>query len=65
MVSRFGISTEGEVSVNVECASGAQCEIMTRPFEEKLGTVATKEYKDSYYIEESSDQVTDVENEII
>jgi hypothetical protein len=58
---RFEINANGEVSVNVECATGSQCENMTRPFEENLGAVAKKEYKDSYFAEVSSDQSMEIE----
>jgi hypothetical protein len=60
---RFDINSEGEVSVNVECVVGAQCETMTRPFEENLGQVAKKNYKDSYYVETSEEQNTGIGDE--
>jgi hypothetical protein len=46
---RFDISPDGEVSVNVECATGTECERLTQPFEESLGMVSKKEYKDAYF----------------
>lgn len=55
MVAKIGftISPEGEVSVNVNCATGDQCDRLTQPFEEVLGTVQSKKYKDEYYQTES------------
>lgn len=46
---RFTVSPEGQIAVNVEGATGAECERMTRDFEAALGTVVQREYKDSYY----------------
>lgn len=54
---RFFIGEDGEVRVSVEGASGQQCEQLSAPFEEALGTVAAREYKDSYYANESSADV--------
>lgn len=58
---RFQISPEGEVSVNVECAVGKKCETLTRPFEEKIGIVTQKEYKDEFYAETETTQMNEVE----
>lgn len=46
---KFVINDEGEVTISVEGAQGAECEKMSAPFEAALGKVEKKEYKDSYF----------------
>lgn len=53
---RFFIDEDGEVQVSVEGASGQACEKLSAPFEEALGTVAAREYKDSYFADETTTQ---------
>ena len=48
---KFHISSEGEISLDVEGTVGAQCEDLTAPFEKILGTTGRRERKDSYYAE--------------
>lgn len=56
----FKISADGEVNLSVDGAQGASCEDMTRPFEEVIGKVSAREYKDSYYAttEENQEQTS-------
>lgn len=61
---KFQISSTGEVSLSVEGAVGAECEAFSQPFEQELGIVAKKEYKDSFYQEpQNSESVTQGEGE--
>ena len=61
---KFQISPTGEVNLSVEGAVGAECEALSRPFEQELGIVAKKEYKDSFYQEAvSTESVTQGEGE--
>ena len=53
---RFVIDENGEVQVSVEGATGKDCERMTAPFEEVLGAVAARDYKDSYYAAVEAEQ---------
>ena len=46
---KFTISPDGEVQLDVQGAVGAECDTLTEPFENKLGTVARKDRKDTYY----------------
>jgi hypothetical protein len=54
---RFTIDAQGEVQVDVEGAVGAECDSLTSPFEERLGIVARKDRKDSYFQTEESTQI--------
>jgi len=51
----FHVSSDGEVSLSVDGAKGSSCEGLTKPFEQVIGTVATKEFKDAYF-QNSEDQ---------
>lgn len=53
---KFVIDEDGEVRVSVEGVSGNECEKLSAPFEAALGTVAAREYKDSYYAENATEQ---------
>jgi hypothetical protein len=53
---RFVIDENGEVQLSVEGATGGECEALSAPFEAALGTVAAREYKDSYYVAAESEQ---------
>lgn len=48
---KFNISNTGEVSLAVEGTSGAECDSLTQPFENRLGTLSNKTYTDAYYHE--------------
>lgn len=48
---KFNISSTGEVNLSVEGVQGSSCEELSRPFEEVLGKVGSRELKDSYYQE--------------
>lgn len=45
----FVIDADGEVSLEVEGAKGTECEELSKPFEEFLGSVEQKTFKDAYY----------------
>jgi len=46
---KFTVDAHGQVSVSVEGAVGAECDQMTAPFEEALGTVSKKVRKDAFF----------------
>lgn len=46
---KFIVDENGQVSVSVEGAVGAECDQMTAPFEEALGTISKKTRKDAFY----------------
>lgn len=46
---KFNVDEHGQVSVSVEGAVGTECDALTAPFEEALGTVSKKTRKDAYY----------------
>lgn len=46
---RFTIDANGGVKLDVEGAIGKECDDLTRDFESRLGFVASKERKDSFY----------------
>jgi len=52
---RFTIDAQGEVHLDVQGAVGGECDALTQPFEAKLGLVAAKERKDSYFATEQTD----------
>ncbi len=52
----FKIDAEGEVSMEVRGASGSSCDAFTAPFEEMLGTVASKDRKAEFYANENEEQ---------
>lgn len=45
----FSIDADGNVELSIEGAVGDECESMSRPFEEELGILTSRNYKDSYY----------------
>jgi len=45
----FKISKTGEVTVEVTGAVGSECDDLTRPFEQKLGDLRSKQLKEVYY----------------
>ena len=53
----FTINDEGEISMEVKGAVGASCDEFTAPFENELGTVATKERKSEFYATEVTEDV--------
>ena len=46
---RFKINDEGEISLEVIGAQGAECDDLTAPFEESLGVIAKKTRKEAYF----------------
>lgn len=53
---KFKIDAEGEVTVEVEGAVGAECDLMTEPFEERLGVISEKNRKQEYFQDEQNYQ---------
>jgi len=47
------IKPGGDVKIDVECVTGAQCQDLTKLIEERLGNVKSEELKDEFYQEES------------
>jgi hypothetical protein len=64
---KFKISPDGEISLGVEGAVGRECETFSKPFEQRLGSIAKRDYKDAYYQENNQEeglrQNIDSENE--
>jgi hypothetical protein len=60
---KFKIDSQGEVRLDVSGAEGADCEDLTKPFEQVLGSVLERSYKDSYYIENTENQSVTGEND--
>jgi len=48
----FKINPDGSTEMKVEGVAGASCEEFSRPFEEALGEVTTRERTDDYWKEE-------------
>ncbi|MBY0371272.1 DUF2997 domain-containing protein [bacterium] len=46
---RFTIDAQGEVHLDVQGTVGAECDALTAPFEDKLGIVASKQRKDTFF----------------
>lgn len=53
---KFTVSKEGKVELEVLGGAGQECLTLTKPFEEKLGTISERSYKDSFY--ENTDKST-------
>ncbi len=54
---RFTISADGEVKLDVQGTVGAECDALTAPFEARLGTLSSKQRKDSYFSAEEQSSV--------
>ena len=48
---KFKINNSGEVEVSVDGATGNECEALTADFENRLGPIAQRTFKESYYQE--------------
>lgn len=46
---KFVISADGEITIDVKGAVGAECDTLTAPFEESLGLVQSKERKPAFF----------------
>ena len=58
---KFTVDNDGQVSISVEGAVGSECDAMTAPFEEALGTISKKERKDAYYLTQQEENDLKVE----
>ena len=59
---KFTIAQDGTATEEVQGAESKQCLDITRPFEEALGTVSTREYKPEYYVSLQQNQDQDLSN---
>lgn len=58
----FTIDPQGEVQVSVQGASGKHCEDLTKPFENVLGRVESRTYKDEYFAQDHTEIDVSVED---
>ena len=60
---KFVIDENGEVTIDVDGVQGSSCEELTKPFEEILGSTASRELKDSYYQESEESNIQSSETD--
>jgi hypothetical protein len=55
---KFTITKEGKVELEVMGGAGPECLTLTKPFEEKLGVLSERSFKDSFYANTESNEAT-------
>jgi len=53
----FTINDDGEVTIKVEGAPGADCTELTKSIEEALGIVSERQYTSEYYQQEETQEI--------